>query len=437
MTLPESFNFYTKEQADAKFSGGGGGATALLPIVDLADATSHVYDWADVPNGTYTSGTYTDGFSFTVESGSLTVLDGKAWFAASGSLYITLPATVTIPNGQAATRFSVEVDRPDVDGSSAGLEFRFLEGTTSQDGIFLQVDTTSFNMQAIPGDNAPWSTVFSRVAGSGPEHTTYYFISLPKNAIIGTDFGAQGVFAPRTNPESLGSSALNTIKVVSGGSYSGDPLKMSVLRVDNAIEVTNVDSFPAVALGSGNPFWPGALSATQLKVPFLPNVDVIEGVKLDNQGNITFSKSLGAFCSAGASAGVSSFVVSYNASNADTMVVGAKMYNRYGDWLGDVTSVSGSGSTRTIGVASLFYAVPAAESVYFRPTPTILNSVDVGAKLSRSLTVAGTVRPSQSVTGSRPSAVTSGAGAMHYDTTLSKPIWSDGTVWRDAAGTSV
>lgn len=40
-------------------------------------------------------------------------------------------------------------------------------------------------------------------------------------------------------------------------------------------------------------------------------------------------------------------------------------------------------------------------------------------------------------TAGRPSAATAGAGAMIYDTTLSKPIWSDGSVWRDAAGSSV
>ncbi|MDB5185271.1 MAG: hypothetical protein JWN38_1079 [Candidatus Saccharibacteria bacterium] len=40
-------------------------------------------------------------------------------------------------------------------------------------------------------------------------------------------------------------------------------------------------------------------------------------------------------------------------------------------------------------------------------------------------------------TASRPSAVTAGAGTSIYDSTLSKPIWSDGTVWRDAAGTAV
>jgi hypothetical protein len=43
----------------------------------------------------------------------------------------------------------------------------------------------------------------------------------------------------------------------------------------------------------------------------------------------------------------------------------------------------------------------------------------------------------QNVTGSRPSAATVGAGAQFYDTTLSKPIWSNGTVWKDAAGNTV
>jgi len=41
------------------------------------------------------------------------------------------------------------------------------------------------------------------------------------------------------------------------------------------------------------------------------------------------------------------------------------------------------------------------------------------------------------VTASRPSASTVGQGAQFYDTTLHKPIWSDGTNWRDASGTVV
>jgi hypothetical protein len=47
------------------------------------------------------------------------------------------------------------------------------------------------------------------------------------------------------------------------------------------------------------------------------------------------------------------------------------------------------------------------------------------------------IRTGRGATGSRPSASTVGAGSMWYDTTLSKPIWSDGTSWRDAAGTAV
>lgn len=40
-------------------------------------------------------------------------------------------------------------------------------------------------------------------------------------------------------------------------------------------------------------------------------------------------------------------------------------------------------------------------------------------------------------TAGRPPAAAAGAGAQMYDTTLNKPIWSDGTNWRDAAGTVV
>jgi hypothetical protein len=42
-----------------------------------------------------------------------------------------------------------------------------------------------------------------------------------------------------------------------------------------------------------------------------------------------------------------------------------------------------------------------------------------------------------STTAARPSAASAGAGGEWYDTTLAKPVWSDGTVWRDAAGTAV
>ena len=40
-------------------------------------------------------------------------------------------------------------------------------------------------------------------------------------------------------------------------------------------------------------------------------------------------------------------------------------------------------------------------------------------------------------TTTRPSASSAGAGAMIYDSTLKKPIWSDGSLWHDASGTAV
>jgi hypothetical protein len=50
---------------------------------------------------------------------------------------------------------------------------------------------------------------------------------------------------------------------------------------------------------------------------------------------------------------------------------------------------------------------------------------------------ATTVVTGTAATGGRPAAATAKAGAMFYDTTLSKPIWSNGTVWKDANGTTV
>ena len=49
----------------------------------------------------------------------------------------------------------------------------------------------------------------------------------------------------------------------------------------------------------------------------------------------------------------------------------------------------------------------------------------------------GTVQTGSGATGSRPTASVAGTGAMWFDITLGKPIWSDGTTWRDAAGTAV
>lgn len=70
--------------------------------------------------------------------------------------------------------------------------------------------------------------------------------------------------------------------------------------------------------------------------------------------------------------------------------------------------------------------------------PVTDNTHDLGINATRwrHIRARQTVITGTGATGSRPAAAT-GAGAMWFDTTLGKPIWSDGTVWRDAAGTAV
>lgn len=67
---------------------------------------------------------------------------------------------------------------------------------------------------------------------------------------------------------------------------------------------------------------------------------------------------------------------------------------------------------------------------------TLGDSADTANKVKK-MTVGDLVRFTTYTTAGRPSAATAGAGARYYDTTLSKPGWSDGTVWRDAAGTAI
>ena len=47
------------------------------------------------------------------------------------------------------------------------------------------------------------------------------------------------------------------------------------------------------------------------------------------------------------------------------------------------------------------------------------------------------VRIGTTTTAARPAAATAGAGAHMFDTTIGKPIWSDGAAWRDATGAAV
>jgi hypothetical protein len=67
------------------------------------------------------------------------------------------------------------------------------------------------------------------------------------------------------------------------------------------------------------------------------------------------------------------------------------------------------------------------------------NTYDIGlTSLKPRYVRAGTgLQTGTFATGSRPAAATAGAGAMIFDTTLNKPVFSDGTNWRDATGTIV
>lgn len=92
----------------------------------------------------------------------------------------------------------------------------------------------------------------------------------------------------------------------------------------------------------------------------------------------------------------------------------------------DIRARAGAASQVVIG------SVGGSPGVYFGTAFT--DSIFVS---NATLNSSGPIRPKQYATGSRPTATSAGAGAVAYDTTLSKPIWSDGTVWRDSAGTAV
>jgi hypothetical protein len=97
--------------------------------------------------------------------------------------------------------------------------------------------------------------------------------------------------------------------------------------------------------------------------------------------------------------------------------------NLFGD---DASEYLKAGASYDNGIAGL-----AGHSVQ-RPTDTVTYH-------GRSFTVpaASTVRTGRAATASRPSAATAATGAMFFDTSLNKPIWSTGSVWVDATGATV
>lgn len=88
--------------------------------------------------------------------------------------------------------------------------------------------------------------------------------------------------------------------------------------------------------------------------------------------------------------------------------------------------------TSTLGDISEVIAFTDSTSVDFTVTGsgTVLDPMQI--------TAAVIVRPwPVYTTGGRPSAAAAGEGAYYYDSTLDKPAWSNGAVWKDAAGTTI
>lgn len=111
-----------------------------------------------------------------------------------------------------------------------------------------------------------------------------------------------------------------------------------------------------------------------------------------------------------------------------------------GTALGHTAKANGASSV-ALGINAL---TTHTSSVAIGPnaTTTANNQIQLGASGSNvvaagAITAGGFVRCATYATASRPSASTAGAGAMIYDSTLGKPLWSNGSAWRDAAGTAV
>lgn len=76
---------------------------------------------------------------------------------------------------------------------------------------------------------------------------------------------------------------------------------------------------------------------------------------------------------------------------------------------------------------------------YFIEVPTSGTAIDLAdiVPISSWSSAEVTIKNPVFSTAGRPSAATAGVGAQIYDSTLSKPVWSNGAVWRDAMGTAV
>jgi hypothetical protein len=97
-----------------------------------------------------------------------------------------------------------------------------------------------------------------------------------------------------------------------------------------------------------------------------------------------------------------------------------------------VTSLSGTITGASIAAGEIGTAVLAYSPVSAQNKRLLIANGD-----SNALAIGGYTDYESGATTDRPTASLAGAGGRFYDTTIGKPIWSDGTNWKDAAGNTV
>ena len=105
----------------------------------------------------------------------------------------------------------------------------------------------------------------------------------------------------------------------------------------------------------------------------------------------------------------------------------------YTGWVDVVDPLNIPPSARKIKAADLLRYERALDSVVTRSNA---HSAQNDAVL-RPVASGWTVRALPTTTAGRPSASATGAGTTLFDTTLGRPVWSNGTAWVDATGTIV
>lgn len=136
-------------------------------------------------------------------------------------------------------------------------------------------------------------------------------------------------------------------------------------------------------------------------------------------------------------------VIEYYDSVAATWITGGTITNESTGVFAAVCASTGNGGSNPI--TKVRYTLTNFNT--YSSQPVRVSSIFVVAYNSKLLTetflpkgggqMYGIIQHKSYTTAGRPSASTSGVGAEYFDTTLNKPVYSDGTNWRDASGTIV